>query len=158
MPAAISRALVAALQEYCEGDKGESAPGNIPMLVATLEWIWGMPPKGQHHSSPPRLGAAPSTNRPPIKLSVADAMPQSPAKSTSTPARSGLPPMSPAALPKSNLGVAAQRQRPAPGNHVPSESPRLVHRRRPSLEGIDAMQAQLNALQVELKNSPRYPG
>eukprot|EP00192_Tetraselmis_astigmatica_P009746 CAMPEP_0117694854 /NCGR_PEP_ID=MMETSP0804-20121206/27734_1 /TAXON_ID=1074897 /ORGANISM="Tetraselmis astigmatica, Strain CCMP880" /LENGTH=892 /DNA_ID=CAMNT_0005508699 /DNA_START=82 /DNA_END=2761 /DNA_ORIENTATION=+ len=188
VPSSIASSVLAALRGLA--DDPAAANGNLPMLIATLEWTWGLlaaegaeeQSGGPAPSSPPRSstagGASHASTPPPAKAqTVAAAAPSSPAVQQYTPSRfqqagqqipgrvvavaaaaSGLPPMSPAPAGR----TPATQPRPRPAGPPPraaflsaaAESPRSAHRRRPSLDGIDAMQAQLNAMQAELINIP----
>eukprot|EP00873_Tetraselmis_striata_P028428 jgi/Tetstr1/448692/TSEL_035932.t1 len=131
VPSGLAASVVVALKEVPE-DCAALVGGNLPLLVSTLEWLWSL--------SAPSPSPPPASTRPHHRSAIHAHAPATPP--------SGLPPVSP-------LSVHAAQQRAAAPD---ASTPRGSHRRRASKDGIHAMQAQLNAMQAELVNSPRVRG
>lgn len=131
VPSGLAASVVVALKEVPE-DCAALVGGNLPLLVSTLEWLWSL--------SAPSPSPPPASTRPHHRSATHAHAPATPP--------SGLPPVSP-------LSVHAAQQRAAAPD---ASTPRGSHRRRASKDGIHAMQAQLNAMQAELVNSPRVRG
>lgn len=153
VPSSLAKAMVAALRSVPENEAA-AAGGNLRILISTLEWTWGLDASSAN-SVPPQGG--PSSVPVDVPPTVPGSMPQKSQMPAPKPIkvppsapqpRQGLPPMSPA------VTHAHAHRRP----ELAMESPRSVHRRRSSTEGMQAMQAQLDAMQAELLSSPRPRG
>uniref|UniRef100_A0A061SFE2 TORTIFOLIA1/SINE1-2 N-terminal domain-containing protein n=2 Tax=Tetraselmis sp. GSL018 TaxID=582737 RepID=A0A061SFE2_9CHLO len=167
VPSDIAAGLVASLHTILGSGGPQTAGCNLGILVSTLEWTLGM------SAADPRAGSGgvwDATNHGAREkhLQIAAVDDHSPflaegpgaaSKSSERAGRcqSGLPPISPASGGISPVPLQRTRSQGANVAASPHDpSPQPSHRRRQSVEGIDAMKAELSALQAELVNSPNY--